>query len=74
MARTPCSSCLSHPSIIFVDFLILMDIQMYKYTMIKNGKRKNIRDDNSRRGELVSNIPQKAELLISTSKKGSLKM
>ena len=46
---------------------------MYKYTMIKNGRRKKIRDDNSRRGELVSNIPQKAELRISTSKKGSLK-
>ena len=50
-----------------------MDIQTYKYTMIKNGRRKKIRDDNSRRGELVSNIPQKAELRISTSKKGSLK-
>ena len=46
---------------------------MYKYTMIKNGRRKKIRDDNSRSGELVSNIPQKAELRISTSKKGSLK-
>ena len=46
---------------------------MYKYTMMKNGRRKKIRDDNSRRGELVSNIPQKAELRISTSKKGSLK-
>ena len=67
------SSCLSNPRIIFVDFLILTDIQMYKYTMIKNGRRKKIRDDNSRRGELVSNIPQKAELRISTSKKGSLK-
>ena len=46
---------------------------MYKYTMIKNGRRKKIRDDNSRRGELISNIPQKAELRISTLKKGSLK-
>ena len=67
------SSCLSNPRIIFVDFLILTDIQMYKYTMIKNGRRKKIRDDNSRRGELISNIPQKAELRISTLKKGSLK-